>query len=103
MAVTYNVIIPPTILRLGICKAEELILIGLQSSITRMDIDDLVTQRYPKRKRAANFLTREVTEDDLDDLNRQLLILRNDGINFDTRMELISSYCRGICTIRVLA
>jgi len=102
MAKTYNVSIPPTLLRLGATDVEDLILTGLNNDITRDDISRLLDARYPNRRKAARAILRIVTDSDIDTFNWRMEDLRNSGIHDGMRMALHTTYHRGISTIRIL-
>lgn len=98
MAKRHNVSIPPTLLRTGLLSVERLMTIGISRDITMSDVDDVISQVYPERRKAARSLARGISEDDINEVNLQLDSLRHE-VDGDSKYALLTSYARGICTI----
>lgn len=102
MSRTFNVTIPPTILRLGTNVIERLTICGIDREISRKDIQRIIDRKYPSRKRAANSIVRGVNEYDLEFFNDVLEPVRDEADTTpDYKLHLRSSYMRGKITIKI--
>lgn len=101
MAKTHNFRIPLTILRLQSEDIEALARIGLDREVERDDVQSLMDNKYSDRKRAANAMTRLVSNSDLSEFNSKMETIRDTGVSSNDRVDISSSFNRACITLRI--
>ncbi len=98
MTESYNIQIPPSIIRLGVDMVNRLVVIGLTQTLTQDIIYEQLHTRY-ERKRTAKSLVRTILTGDLDYFNSQIDDMVKSGVSPKDRLRIDTVYFREICQV----